>query len=249
MARLIIGNWKMNLGPGEAVRLLEKVQNKIEAKSGTEVVVCPPVIDLTLAVTKLDDTKVKLGAQNLHWADHGPYTGEVSGEMLRGLAEYVLVGHSERRAMGEDDQIIAKKMAAAIRNGLTPVLCVGEKTIDREHGHAARVVVDQLNTDLADLTEEDMAKVVVAYEPVWAIGTGRFATPDEIRPVIKAIHSTLEELYGAHGSAAPVLYGGSVAPDNCMAYLKMPGIDGLLAGGVSLNPEEFGAIVAAAQSL
>jgi triosephosphate isomerase len=169
--------------------------------------------------------------------------------MLRGLAEYVLVGHSERRAAGEDDQIIAKKLAAAVRNTLTPVLCVGEKTMDREHGHAERVVVDQLNTDLAELTDGDVAKLVVAYEPVWAIGTGRFATPDEIRPVIKAIRTTLEELYGAEGSTARVLYGGSVAPDNCLAYLKMPGVDGLLAGGVSLNYEEFGAIVAAAQSL
>jgi triosephosphate isomerase len=170
--------------------------------------------------------------------------------MLKGMATYSLIGHSERRAMGEDDKLIARKAAAALRNDIVPVLCVGESLQDREHSLSAKVVVDQLTADVAELTTSDVAQLVVAYEPVWAIGSGKFATPDEIAPIIATIRHTIEELYGEEGAAGlRVLYGGSVSPDNSRAYLEMDGVDGLLVGGASLNYEEFARIVKSAQKL
>jgi triosephosphate isomerase (TIM) len=210
--------------------------------------VCPPAVDLPAMAAVAERGKVSLGAQNIHYMDEGPYTGEIAAPMLKGLAEYVLIGHSERRAMGEDDKMIAQKMAAAVRNGLTPVLCVGEKTLERQHNLALRVVVAQLAAALALLTAADVANVVVAYEPVWAIGTGKYATPDEIRPVIKAIRHTVEELYSADAASMWVIYGGSVTAGDCRAYLAMPGVDGLLVGGASLNYEEFAGIIKEAQA-
>lgn len=235
----------MNLGPGEAVALVKKLDQRIESHRDVEVVVCPPLIDLVPVYQELDHRKFKLGAQNCYYLDEGAVTGEVSATMLRGLAEYVIIGHSERRQLfGETDKLISQKMAAVVRNGLKPVLCVGENLSEREHNLSTKVVVDQLTADLSLLTADDMQELVVAYEPVWAIGTGKFATPDQIMPVVKAIRSTVEELYGesAHGGLR-VLYGGSVNPDNAAAYLSQEGIDGLLPGGASLHYEQFGRIV------
>jgi triosephosphate isomerase len=170
--------------------------------------------------------------------------------MLKGLVNYAIIGHSERRAMGEDDKLIAKKVAAAFRNDITPILCVGEKLADREHGLSTKVVIDQLTADLGQLTAADVSQLVVAYEPVWAIGTGRVAKPDEVAPVVAAIRQTIEELYGEEGAGGlRVLYGGSVTPDVCTAYLKLRSIDGLLVGGASLNYEEFAQIAKIAQGL
>ncbi len=254
MTRLIVGNWKMNLNPGEASVLVHRLENKLSVDPGVEVVICPPFIDIYPISKELDHKKLKLGSQNIHYLDEGAFTGEISPAMLKGMASYAIIGHSERRAMGEDDKLIAKKVAAALRNDIIPVLCVGENLADREHGLSTKVTIDQLTADLHQLTAADVSQLVVTYEPVWAIshgdGKGRHATPDQVRPVVAAIRGTIEELYGEEGaSGLRVLYGGSVNPDDCRAYLEMSGIDGLLVGGASLNYEEFAKIVKVAQSL
>lgn len=248
MARLVVGNWKMNLGPADASLLIKRVESKIEPDADTEVVVCPPFIDLFAVARDLDHKKLRLGAQNIHYLDSGAYTGEISGAMLKGLAEFVIVGHSERRAMGEDDKLIAKKVAAAIRNDLTPVLCVGESLNERQHNLSKKVVVDQVTACLSQVTAEDVAGMVIAYEPVWAIGTGTPATPDQIAPLIRSIRSTVEDLYGEEAAVVRVIYGASVAPDFVKGIMAIPGVDGLLPGGASLNYEEFAAIVKAVQT-
>jgi triosephosphate isomerase len=244
----------MNLNPGESSLLVKRLEDKIATNSNTEVVICPPFIDLYPIARDLDRAKLKLGSQNIHYLDEGPFTGEISPAMLKGLAEYAIIGHSERRAMGEDDKLIAKKMADAIRNVITPILCVGETLDQRENGLAQKVVVDQLTADLAQLTATDVSKIVVAYEPVWAInhGDGKSvpAKPDDIKFAYQAIRTTLEELYGEQGvSGLRLLYGGSVQPDHCKAYLEMPYVDGLLVGGASLNYEDFAKIIKVSQGL
>jgi triosephosphate isomerase len=250
MKRIVVGNWKMNLNPGEASLLVKRLESKITPKSNTDVVICPPFIDLYPLAKDLDHKILQLGAQNIHFADSGAYTGEISAAMVKGLVKYVLVGHSERRAMGEDDKLIAKKVAAAIRNDLIPVLCVGESLSDRHHNLTTKVVVDQLTAGLKEVTGSDVANMVIAYEPVWAIGAGTPATPDQIAPPIRAIRTTVEELYGEEaGVGVRVIYGASVAPEFVSAIMKIDGVYGLLPGGASLNYEAFSAIVKAVQDL
>jgi len=255
MNRLIVANWKMNLGPAEAGLLVKRIEQKVEARPGVEVVICPPVIDLFPLARDLDRTRLALGAQTIHYADSGPFTGEISAPMLSGLADYVIIGHSERRAMGETDHDIAAKLAAALRNGLIPVLCIGETLIDRQHGLAQKVVTDQLTADLHELTAEEVARLVIAYEPVWSINhhdgkAVKHALPEDITFAYTAIRTTLEELYGEAGIAGVrLLYGGSVDPDHCHAYLSMQYVDGLLVGTDSLNYEDFAKIVATTQKL
>ena len=246
MARLIVGNWKMNLDPAEAVKLVHKLEAKITPNHQVDVVICPPFIDLYPLAQVIDKTKLKLGAQNIHYLDEGAFTGEISPAMLKGMVHYAIIGHSERRAMGEDDKLIAKKVAAAFRNQITPILCVGENLHDREHGLSSKVVIDQLTADLSMVTAAEVKDLVVAYEPIWAIGSGTPATPEQIRPIISAIRQTLEELYGeAGGVGVRVLYGASVSPEFVVDILGIPGVDGLLAGGASLKYEEFAAIIEA----
>lgn len=254
MNRLIVANWKMNLAPGAASLLIKRLDDKLEIHPGVEVVICPPTLDLYPLAREIDRKKFKLGAQNAHYLDEGPYTGETSPQMLRGLAQYVIVGHSERRAMGETDAIVAKKLAAVVRNGLTPILCIGESLHDHEHNLAAKVVVDQLTAALSNLTAAEVAGIVIAYEPVWAINHGdgkhMHATPENIRFAYRAIRTTLEELYGEGGLAnVRLLYGGSVDPEHCRAYLETEYVDGLLVGNASLNYESFSKIVKTAQEL
>lgn len=255
MKRLIVANWKMNMDPGQASLYINRLEKKLEPTDNTEVVICPPFIDLHPLSKEINRKKLRLGAQNLHHLDEGPYTGEISGAMLHGLAEYVIVGHSERRAAGETDRLIAQKLAAAVRNGLTPILCIGENLNEREHGLAEKVVVDQLTANLRELTADDLRNLVIAYEPVWAINhhDGKApapATPDNIKFAYKAIRTTLEELYGEAGtSGLRLLYGGSTDPDHCKAYLDMQYVDGLLVGTASLNYESFAKMVKASQQL
>jgi len=250
MSKLIAGNWKMNLGPKEAVALVKKLQDKVLPKKSVEVILCPPFLDLVPVKEVLDRQKFKLGAQNCHFLDDGAVTGEISASMLRGLVGYVIIGHSERRVQfNEDDKLIAKKLAAVVRNDLRPILCVGENLHQRQSKLSVKVVVDQLMADLALLTASDIDNLVVAYEPIWAIGTGEFATPEQIEPVISAIHRTVEEIYGEGATTGlQVLYGGSVTGDNAAAYLDQEGIDGFLVGGASLNAEQFGKIIELAQA-
>jgi triosephosphate isomerase len=246
MKRLIVGNWKMNNGPHEAELLARRLESKLQGNTKVEVVICPPFIDLFPLAREVK--KLKLGAQNLHPSDEGPYTGEISGAMLKGLATYVIVGHSERRAMGETDNLIAQKLAAAVRNGLTPILCVGETLHEHEAGHAERVVVDQLTAALRELTASDVAKLVIAYEPVWSINHHDgsrvvHATPEQVRFAYRAIRTTLEELYGEEGTAGVrLLYGGSTDADHAKAYMEQY-VDGLLVGTSSLNYETFSKMV------
>lgn len=254
MKRLIVANWKMNLAPGAASLLVKRLDEKIKPDADVEVVICPPTLDLYPLARDIDHKKFKLGAQNVHYLDEGPYTGETSPQMLRGLADYVIVGHSERRAMGETDKTVALKLAAVVRNGLTPILCIGDTLHDHEHDLAAKVIVDQLTAALANLTAEEVAGIVIAYEPVWSINHGDghvvHATPDNIRFAYRAIRTTLEELYGEGGLAdVRLLYGGSTDPDHCRAYLEVEYVDGLLVGNASLNYESFATIVKTAQRL
>lgn len=249
MAKLIAGNWKMNLNPTEGSLLVHRLGEKIKPHDDVEVLLCPPFIDLVPLAKDLDRKKFKLGAQNMYYQDEGAFTGEISPLMLKNLVDYVILGHSERRLhFGEDDKLIAKKMAAAIRHDIRPILCIGETLLEREHDLSTKTVIDQLEANLSLLTAADITQLTIAYEPIWAIGTGRYAKPDEISPVIRSIRGTIEELYGEEGCAGlRVLYGGSVVADNAAAYLKLDGIDGLLVGGASLNYEEFAGIVKAAQ--
>jgi triosephosphate isomerase (TIM) len=255
MKHLIAANWKMNFSPGEASLFVSRLDSKVTAEANTEIVLCVPFLDLYSLSKEVDHKKFQLGAQNVHHLDSGPYTGEISAPMLKGLAKYVIIGHSERRAMGETDKIIALKVAAAVRNGLTPILCIGENLHDRQHDLAEKVIVDQLTADLAMITAEEVAGIVIAYEPVWAInhhdGTkSKPATPDEIRFAYPAIRNTLEELYGEGGlTDVRLLYGGSADPDHCRAFLEMDYVDGLLPGTASLNYESFAKMVKTAQSI
>lgn len=243
------------MAPGDAAKLVRRMQKKVDPHTHVITVVCPPFVSLPAVAMAAETDKFKVGAQNLHESDEGTYTGEVSGPMLQGLASYVIVGHSERRRyFHENDKQIALKLAAAIRNNLTPVLCIGDNLADREHGHAKRVVVDQLHGCLSQLTAEDMRKIVITYEPVWAISTGdghgHFARPEDVTPMVKIIRETVEELFGEAASGdLKILYGGSANADNCEAYLNLENIDGLLVGGASINPEEFPKIIAKAQSM
>ncbi|HEX7260125.1 MAG TPA: triose-phosphate isomerase [Candidatus Saccharimonadia bacterium] len=247
----IVGNWKMHQAPDQAVRLVERLQEKATPQTHITNVLCPPFISIPAVQKVVQNDLFKLGAQNLNEHDEGAYTGEVSGAMLKGMVEYVIVGHSERRRYEhETDKRIAKKVAAALRNDVTPILCVGEKLSDKQEGHARRVVVDQLQGGLSQITSEEIGMLIVAYEPVWAIGTGEFAEPGQVEPMVKVIRQTIEEMFGESASGSlEILYGGSVSPDNVKAYLKVEHVNGLLVGGASLNYEQFTAIMATAAEL
>lgn len=248
MKRLIVGNWKEHFNPGAASAYYNKL-NKLIDTSESEIVLCPPMLDIYALSGEIDRKKFGLGAQNLFYENEGPYTGETSAAMLKGLVEYAIIGHSERRIkFGEDNLMIAKKVAAAQRNKIKPILCVGETLVERGDELTSRVVVDQLTVALHYLTKPELAQLAVAYEPVWAIGTGNFARPDDVAPVATLIHQTIRELFGDDAPEVRVLYGGSVDPDNAAAYLKLDGIDGLLVGGASIIAEQFAHITSAAEA-
>lgn len=248
--KLIVGNWKMHLSPSEATLLAQRLNQKIDHDPKVEIVLCPPAIDLMPVHKEMNAQKFKLGAQNIHYRDEGAFTGEISAPMIKGLADYVIVGHSERRAMGEDDKTIAEKIAAAVRSNISPILCIGEGLNERHHELTKKVVMDQLEANLAMITAGEMHKFVIAYEPVWAIGSGDFAKPNDVIQVVLWIRHTIEELYGeAASSKVRILYGGSVDPDNAKSYLSLDYIDGLLVGGASINYEKFASIVKTAQDI
>jgi triosephosphate isomerase (TIM) len=253
--KLIAGNWKMHNNPHQASILTHRLDQHLEPHEAVAVVICAPSIDLYPLSKELNSAKFSLGAQNLYPFDEGPYTGEVSAAMLRGLVSYSIIGHSERRLhFHEDDKLIAQKVAAALRHHIRPILCVGDTLLEREHGAARKVVTSQLAAGLAEVTDAEVGQVVVAYEPVWAIssgdGHGSFAKPDQVVPMIKAIRETLRAHFDPEAAdRVQVLYGGSANADNCRAYLEIDGVDGLLVGGASLNYADFSAIVKVAQDL
>lgn len=246
--KLIVGNWKMNLGVHEASVFVHHLANDIPVHRDVEVVLAPTMLTLQTLSLQIDRRQFKLAAQNFYWRDQGAYTGEVSATQLRGLVEYALVGHSERRhVFHEHDKDIRDKVQAAIRNDISPILCIGETAHEKSNNETIEVIHDQLLGGLANVTSEEFDKVVIAYEPVWAIGTGDNATPDDVKNAVRAIRRQIAHLYGqASAEAVRILYGGSVKADSAPAYLAIDGVDGLLVGGASLVKESFSVIVAAA---
>ncbi len=247
---LIAGNWKMHLDHLEAIALVQQLTYHLEAADfeAVEVSVIPPATALRSVQTLVEGDRlpISLGAQSCHTEDAGAYTGEVSPRMLAALkVRYVLCGHSERRALfGETDEVVGRKVDAVLRNGMVPVLCVGETADERDAGQADDVVVRQLQAGLAGVSEEQAASsLVVAYEPVWAIGTGRTATPDEAQEMCALARQVVGDVAGqAAGDAVRVLYGGSVKPGNAAELMGRADVDGALVGGASLDPEGFAVI-------
>ena len=243
---MVAGNWKMNKTLGEAAELLEALKPELMGIETVDLVVCTPYIDLPLAKERLDGSNIKVGAQNLHWEASGAYTGEVSAPMLKDLCEYVIIGHSERRAMfGETDETVNKKVVAALGSGLLPIVCVGETLEENEAGQTEAVVDRMVREGLKGLTAEEAAKIVIAYEPVWAIGTGKTATPEQANDVHKnVVRPILREMFGAEvGNGMRILYGGSVKPGNAAELFGQSDIDGGLIGGASLKSADFVGIV------
>jgi triosephosphate isomerase (TIM) len=245
--KLIVGNWKMHLSMHEASTLVHRLQENIPGHRNIEVVIAPSFVALQPLSQEIDRRRIRLAAQNAYAKDEGAFTGEVSFTMLRDLVHYVIIGHSERRIyFHESLEDIRDKVQAAVRNGIMPILCVGETQQERAAGETKRVIHDQVTTALANLTSEEIERVVIAYEPVWAISTfgGQVAKPADIQKMITLIRYHVNELFG--GSVADgmrVLYGGSVSPDTAGGYLEVPGCDGALVGGASLNYKQFTSIV------
>ena len=244
MKTYVVGNWKLNFNVGEASIYLHKLQKKLPNYRDVEVIVAPPILALQPLSLQIDRHKMKLAAQNAFYRDFGAYTGETSFNQLRGLVDYVIIGHSERRHIfGEDDKMIGKKVAAAIRNKITPILCVGEIESERAFGETADVLSDQIASGLMDVSEEDIDNVIIAYEPVWAISStkaAKYASPEEVAEAVKMIRAGIEKIYGKKvAENLPILFGGSVNPSNAGAYLTVPGINGALMGGSSLILDEF----------
>ncbi len=241
----IIGNWKEHCTVGEASLLLHQLTEKVKNHHGITTVLAPGFLALQPLSLQIDTRKFKLAAQNCYWRDEGAYTGEVSAHQLRGLVEYVLVGHSERRHIfGEQGRDISKKVEAVVRHGMTAVLCVGEAALERSAGETNDVLHDQLIGGLRNVTSEDMKHLMIAYEPVWAIGSGSAASIQDVSEAAKMIRSHITYLFGAKvANATPVLYGGSVSQDNAGGFVSTAGIDGLLVGGASLQADAFAGII------
>lgn len=247
---LVVGNWKMNLNTHEASLLVKRLSDRIHMHRDVEVVLAPPLLTLQPISQQIDRRKFRLAAQNAHYKDQGAYTGEVSFTMLHDLVHYCIIGHSERRIyFHETLEVVRDKMQAAVRNGIVPILCVGETKHERANGETKQVMHDQVTTALSNLTAEEVAQVVIAYEPVWAISTfgGEIAKPDEIKKAVDSIRAQVAHLYGQDiATDMRILYGGSVDDHNVTAYLEIDGVDGVLPGSASLNYHKFPAIVEAA---
>ncbi|MEE8153190.1 MAG: triose-phosphate isomerase [candidate division NC10 bacterium] len=243
---LIAGNWKMYQTTPDAVALVKGLKGFLGQREGVEVVVCPPFTALPVVAEALKDSWIGLGAQNMHWEKEGTYTGEVSPVMLADCGcRYVILGHSERRQyFGETDMNVNRKLRAALEHKLIPILCIGETLAEREGGRTIQVVDGQLQGGLSGIPAGAGAGIAVAYEPIWAIGTGRTATPEQAAEVHTFIRKRLAELWGeAMATAVRIVYGGSVKPDNIDALMAEPEIDGALVGGASLKADAFARIV------
>ncbi len=243
--KLIIGNWKMNLNMQEASLYLHKLMEVLKPRRDVEVVVSPTTLTLQSLSLQINRRIAKLAAQNCYWRDHGAYTGEVPAAHLRGIADYVLIGHSERRYIFiESDKDIRLKVQAAIRNRLQPILCVGETAQERALGETRDVLADQLTSGLANVTAEELDRVVIAYEPIWAIGTGDNAKPVDVKKATQMIRQHVAHLYGKKAAEeVRILYGGSITVDSAADYLAISGLDGLLVGAASLDIHQFTEII------
>ncbi len=242
---LIAGNWKMNTTVAEARALAKALASKLNGATSVEVLLCPPFISLTTVGSEISGTTLKLGAQNLHPEPKGAFTGEVSPAMLAGLCDYVIIGHSERRALfGEDDAFVNRKLLAALAHDIIPILCVGETLDQRESGATGEVLTRQVIGGLKDVPPD--AGFVVAYEPVWAIGTGKAASASDAEQAISLIRQTISQQLGDQAAERTrILYGGSVKSSNIRDFITSADIDGALVGGASLDPDDFSGIVAA----
>ena len=242
---IIAGNWKMNMTPSEAKKLVSELIPLVQ-DAGCEVVVCPPYVDIALVAELVQGTNIKVGAQNIHWAEKGAFTGEISAAMLQEAgAQYAIVGHSERRQyFGETDETVNSRAKAAIAAGIIPIVCVGESLEQRERGETASVVSSQVKAGLAGIPGAEVENLVIAYEPIWAIGTGRTATDDQANETIGLIRSTVASLYGQESAQkVRIQYGGSMNPQNAKGLMAQPEIDGGLIGGASLKAQDFAQVV------
>ena len=243
--KVIAGNWKMNMLPNEAMNFINSIE-PITKNENCEVVLCVPYTDLFYSLLTAQNTKVKIGAQNMHWEEKGAYTGEISPKMLKCInVEYVIIGHSERREyFAETDETVNRKLKAAFENNLKPIVCVGETLKQRELGLAEEVITRQTAFALEGLTDEQIENTIIAYEPIWAIGTGRVATKEDADEAIGQIRNQVSKLYKEEiANNMTILYGGSVKSTNAQELFSMPNIDGALVGGASLNVEEFSKII------
>ena len=242
---IIAGNWKMNMTPAEAEQLIAELIPLVK-DAKCDVVVCPPYVDLAVVGRLLAGTNIKLGAQNIHWAPKGAFTGEISADMLLAMGvSYAIVGHSERRQyFGETDETVNKRAKAALEANITPIICVGETLERREKGVTDTIVSMQTVAALAGFEAEDVLKVVIAYEPIWAIGTGKTATSEDANTTIKVIRGAIAGVYGAKvADEVRIQYGGSMNAKNAHELMEMPEIDGGLIGGASLKSEDFSKVV------
>ena len=239
--KVIAGNWKMNMLPNEAINFIDEFAPMVK-DTKNEVILCVPYTDLFYALLNVQGTNIKIGAQNMHWEESGAYTGEVSAQMLKSIGvEYVIIGHSERRQyFAETDEIVNKKIKAALAHNLKPIVCVGEKLEEREAGMATQIITEQTTKALEGLSTDEVKKVIIAYEPIWAIGTGKTATSEDANNSIKDIRARVARDFGQEiADETIILYGGSMKPENCVELLNTSDIDGGLIGGASLVPEKF----------
>jgi triosephosphate isomerase len=250
---LVVGNWKMHLNTHEASTLVHRLSQHIKVHRDIEVVLAPSMLSLQPLSLEIDRRKFRLAAQDAYFRDEGPFTGEISFTMLRDLVHYALVGHSARRIyFGENLDTIRDKVQAAVRNDIVPILCVGETREERNQGETKQVIHDQVTTALSNLTSEDILKIVIAYEPIWAISTfdGETSKPSDMERAMKFVRLQVSELYGKRAAEeVRVLYGGSVNDQDARAYLELDGCDGVLVGAASLNYHQFANIVDAASKL
>jgi len=238
---IIAGNWKMHKTPQDAVAFANAIKEPLSELNAVERVVCPPYVALPGVQAALADTDIAIGAQDVHWEEQGAFTGQIAPGMLEGLVTYVIIGHSETRAyQGVTDEMVNKKAKAALAHGLHPIIAVGESLEINEAGQTLEFVGRQIRAAFAGIPAEDLAKIVVAYEPIWAIGTGRSASGEQANAIIGSIRAILAELYGNdHAEAMRIQYGGSVKPANMAEFMSQPHIDGALVGGASLKEDAF----------
>jgi triosephosphate isomerase len=247
--KVIAGNWKMNNDISESQNLVSGILSGLGNDNKCDVIVCPPFTSLSEINTLIKDTQVKLGAQNVHYEDSGAFTGEISNSMLKSVGcEYVIIGHSERRTIfGENDEMINKKIKKALDSRLKVIFCIGESLEQREEGITNEVVKKQIVNGLVNVTSDELSNIIIAYEPIWAIGTGKTATPEQAQEVHSFIRGLIEQFYSKESSENLVIqYGGSVKPDNAATLLSQPDIDGALVGGACLKADSFLSIIASA---
>ena len=243
--KVLAGNWKMNMLPDATIRFIDELTPLVK-DTQSEVILCVPYTDLFYALLTAQNTNIKIGAQNMHWEESGAYTGEISAPMLKSIGvEYVIIGHSERRQyFNETDESVNKKIKAAFKYELNPIVCVGETLEERENGEAIKKVTDQVMLALGGLTEKQVENTIIAYEPIWAIGTGKTATSDDANEMAKAIRQKITNLYGQNTAERVIIqYGGSVKASNSKELFSTSDIDGALVGGASLKSDEFEKIV------